>query len=92
MVACQLKPLVRSDYDFLLLPLTDAQWATLKTVFPGGVCANGKRGRGQGPSQTWLTYADRDGDVVYGGRNLPQITPHQAVGWSSPTFAEALTK
>ena len=53
-VACQLKPLVRSDYDFLLLPLTDTQWATLQKVFPGGVCANGKRGRGQGPSQTWL--------------------------------------
>ncbi|MGA8255573.1 MAG: DUF6351 family protein [Nocardioides sp.] len=91
-VSCSLRPLERSEYDFLLIPMTDAQWATLKKAFPSGVCDHRKRGLGQAAAQTWLTYSDRGGDVVYGGRNLPRIAPRQAIGWSSPSFAEALTK
>jgi len=89
-VACRLRPLVRSDYDFLLVPLTDAEWATLQTVFPGGVCDYSKPGRGQQQAQTWLTYSDASGKVVYGGRNLPGVPTHSAQGWSSPAFRAAL--
>ena len=91
-VACRLRPLVRSDYDFLLVPLTDAEWATLQAVFPGGVCDYSKPGRGQQQAQTWLTYSDASGKVVYGGLNLPGVPTHSAQGWSSPAFRAALRR
>ena len=42
---------------------TDDEWARLEAVFPDGVCDWSKPGRGQGPAETWLRYADADGDV-----------------------------
>lgn len=85
-VACQLKPLVRSEFDFLLLPLTDAQWATLQGVFPQGICDYSKPGFGQRGAETWLTYAGSGGGVAIGGRNLSQPAPFSAEGWGSRSF------
>jgi hypothetical protein len=89
-VACQLRPLDRSDYDFMPLPFTDAQWATLEEVFPDGVCDWSRTGQGQGPAETWLTYSDENGEVVYGGRNLPPAPDASGTGWASPAFADLL--
>ena len=89
-VACQLRPLDRADYDFMPVPFTDAQWATLEAVFPDGVCDWSRPGQGQGPAETWLTYSDENGEVVYGGRNLPPAPEDSGTGWASPAFAELL--
>jgi hypothetical protein len=99
-VACQLQPLDRSSYFYeavgqeLPVPVTftDDEWARLEAVFPGGVCDWSKPGRGQGPAETWLRYADADGDVVYGGQPLPAVPAHSGTGWSSTSFRELLTK
>ena len=48
---CQLKPLDRSDY---MEPVTDAQLASLRAVFPEGVCDYSKDGVSQGSPETWL--------------------------------------
>ena len=89
-VACQLRPLDRADYDFLLLPMSDAQWATMQEIFPFGVCDYDKPGRGKQDNETWLTYGNRKGEVVYGGRNLPDVAKRQAYGWASPSFRSLL--
>ena len=89
-VACQLRPLDRADYDFLLLPLSDADWEALQEIFPFGVCDYDKPGRGFQANQTWLTYGDKQGDVVYGGRNLPTPGRKQAGGWQSGSFSSVL--
>ncbi len=46
-VACQLRPLVRADYDFLVIPLSDTQWASL----PGGLPLRRLRLLQAGPRQ-----------------------------------------
>ncbi len=89
-VACQLQPLERADYDFLLLPLSDAQWTSLQATFPHGVCDYAKPGRGTQPNETWLTYDNGKGGVVYGGRSLPGVAKRQAYGWASPSFRSLL--
>ncbi|MGA8846919.1 MAG: DUF6351 family protein [Nocardioides sp.] len=91
-VACQLRPIRRADYDFLLLPLTDAQWRSMQATFPFGVCDYSKPGRGAQPNETWLTYDDGEGGVVYGGRNLPGVGQGQAAGWASPSFQSLLNQ
>lgn len=91
-LSCQLKPLARSDFSFLLLPLTPAQWSTLQATFPNGVCDYSKPGHGQQNAQTWLTYSDSKGQVIYGGQNLPDLPANSAQGWSSPAFAPALRR
>lgn len=50
---CELKPVDKADY---LRPVTDAQLAALRTVFPQGVCDYSKKGVQQRPAQTWLAY------------------------------------
>jgi hypothetical protein len=50
---CELKGIDRRDYK---QPLTDAQFAGLKTVFPQGVCDYSKKGVGQRAPETWLSY------------------------------------
>jgi hypothetical protein len=50
---CELKPIDRKDYK---LPLSDAQFGSLNAAFPQGVCDYSKKGIGQGPSRTWLSY------------------------------------
>ncbi|WP_323792730.1 DUF6351 family protein [Nocardioides sp.] len=89
-VACQLRPIARADYDFLLAPLSDAQWATLQEVFPFGVCDYTKPGRGFTDNETWLRYGNRSGEVVYGGRSLPTPGSKQAFGWQSRSFRPLL--
>jgi hypothetical protein len=57
---CEPKPVDRGDYK---MPLTDAQLASLRGVFPGGVCDYSRPGVGQRAPQTWLSYP-RSGDPV----------------------------
>jgi hypothetical protein len=64
---CRLKPLVRDDYP---VTFTDAQWASLQQAFPDGVCDYSKPGVSQRGAKPWLTYQDRHGAVIYGGRPL----------------------
>ncbi len=89
-VACRLRPPARSDYDFMVVPFTDEQWATLEATFPDGVCDWSRPGQGQGPAETWLTYADDSGAVVYGGRPLPRVPAHSGTGWASRAFLPLL--
>jgi hypothetical protein len=91
-VACQLRPLERADYDFMLVPFTDDQWASLEATFPDGVCDWSKPGQGQGPAETWLTYADENGEVVHGGRKLPPAPAHSGTGWAAPAFHPLLAR
>ncbi len=91
-VACRLRPLDRADYGLLGAAFTAEQWATLEATFPDGVCDFSVPGQGQGPAETWLTYSDANGDVVYGGRNLPPAPARSGTGWSSPSFLELLQK
>ena len=51
---CELKPVDKADYK---RPVTDAQLAQLRTVFPQGVCDFSKKGVAQRPAQPWLTYS-----------------------------------
>ena len=50
---CELKPVDRADYK---APLTDAQLAIVREVFPGGVCDFNRPGVGKRAPQTWLSY------------------------------------
>ncbi len=53
-VKCRLTAPDRADYG---VALTDAEWARLHEVFPGGVCDYTKPGVGQQPlAGTWLHY------------------------------------
>ncbi|MGH2817255.1 MAG: DUF6351 family protein [Actinomycetota bacterium] len=73
---CELKPLRRSDYFALFF--TDAQWTTLQSAFPSGVCDYSKPGQHQQDTVEWQTYQDANGSVVYGGKPLgpaPQSVP-----------------
>ena len=90
-VACRLTPLDRADYGPVGLLFTAAQWATLQSVFPDGVCDYSVPGRGQGPAETWLQYGTPTSNV-YGGENLPAPPAHSGSGWASPSFAELLQK
>lgn len=60
---CQLKPLDRKDYP---RPLTDAQLASLKGVFPQGVCDYDKKGVSQRAPDTWLSYPQPGMNVPVG--------------------------
>jgi hypothetical protein len=64
---CQLKPMRRDDYP---VAFTDEQWAQLQQAFPGGVCDYTRPGVSQDGAVAWLTYQDRRGNVVYGGKPL----------------------
>ena len=66
-LACQLKPLRRDDYNAVF---TEVQWAALKKAFPNGVCDYGRPGVGQRGALGWLTFQDAKGKVVYGGKPL----------------------
>jgi hypothetical protein len=64
---CQLKPMNKADYP---VTFTDEQWDQLQQAFPDGVCDFTKRGVSQRGAVPWLTYQDRRGDVIYGGKPL----------------------
>ncbi len=83
---CQLKPLNRAD-DYGLLGLTDAQWATMQTIFPDGVCDFSKPPVSYQPTLAWLTYQKAGGQVIYGGTPLQNAPAYSGGGWASPAFA-----
>jgi uncharacterized tannase-like protein DUF6351 len=56
---CELKPVDRGEYK---LSLTDAQVASLRQAFPGGVCDYSRPGVGQRAPLTWLSFP-RAGDA-----------------------------
>lgn len=91
-VACRLTPLDKAMFDGLLVPFTDAEWATLQATFPDGVCDWSQPGVGQGPAQTWLRYGRASGGVVYGGSNLPAPPAHSAGGLLAPAFLPMLRR
>jgi hypothetical protein len=64
---CQLKPLRRDDYP---VTFTDDQWTRLQQAFPGGVCDYNKPGVDQHGAIAWLTYQDKSGRVIYGGKPM----------------------
>lgn len=84
---CQLKPLNRSDY--LPVTFTDAQWQELEQAFPNGVCDYSKPSVGAGPTTTWLTYQDRRGNVIFGGRPLGPAPRSVPFGPRARTTAKA---
>ncbi|HUE96328.1 MAG TPA: DUF6351 family protein [Longimicrobiaceae bacterium] len=54
LLKCELKPLDRAEYP---VQFTDAEWARLRPVFPGGVCDWSKPGVGQvAQVGTWLSF------------------------------------
>jgi hypothetical protein len=63
---CQLRPLNRND-NYGLVPFTDAQWAMMQAIFPGGVCDFSRPGVDQQGTIPWQTYQDGGGNVIYGG-------------------------
>ena len=80
---CTLEPLDRSSYP---VTFTDAQWSTLQQAFPDGVCDYGKPGVGQRGAIPWLTYEDRHGNVIYGGKPMgppPRSHPIRSAGSGS---------
>ena len=64
---CRLKPMRREDYP---VSFSDAQWQQLQAAFPGGVCDYTKAGVSQHGAVPWLTYQNRRGRVIYGGKPL----------------------
>ena len=68
---CQLRPLNRND-NYGVIPFTDAQWATMQTIFPDGVCDFSRPGVDQQGTIPWQTYQDdsNGGSVIYGGTPL----------------------
>ena len=51
---CQLKSFDPGDYA---VSFSAAQWTTLRSLFPSGVCDYRRPGVGQQPSVPWLTFA-----------------------------------
>jgi hypothetical protein len=64
---CRLKPMRREDYP---VSFSDAQWQQLQAAFPGGVCDYAKAGVSQRGAVPWLTYQNRRGRVIYGGKRM----------------------
>jgi Tannase-like family of unknown function (DUF6351) len=67
---CRLKPLDPGDYA---VRFSAAQWASLKSIHPSGVCDYRRPGVGQRPSLPWLTFA-----AGPGGEPLGPPRGHQA--------------
>ena len=91
-VACALQPLRREDFAFMLVPFSDAEWASCEAVFPGGVCDWSGPGVGQGPAETWLRYDATGGGPAYGGRPLAPPPAHSATGVVAPTWQSMLSR
>jgi LPXTG-motif cell wall-anchored protein len=87
---CQTVPLESYDYagQTFAQTFSAAEQATLKAVYPTGVCDYSKPGKGFQAATTWLTYQDAQGKVVYGGRPLgaePVSSPLRAAGSGAGT-------
>ncbi|CAB4719609.1 MAG: hypothetical protein F2667_09885 [Actinobacteria bacterium] len=89
-LSCRLRPLDPADFDFMLVPFTAAEWATLEGVFPDGVCDWTRRGFGQGPVTTWLRYDAARGGPAYGGRPLPAPPARSGAGLMASSWASML--
>jgi hypothetical protein len=63
-IECQLKTLERADFGSVTF--TDALWARLQAVFPGGVCDYSKPAQNEQPSIPWLTYEAGPGGLPLG--------------------------
>jgi Tannase-like family of unknown function (DUF6351) len=74
---CQLTPLRADDYPVLFTPL---QWQRLQQAFPDGVCDYSKPGVAQRGTVPWLTYQDRRGRVIYGGRRMGRSPVSHRIG------------
>jgi hypothetical protein len=74
---CRVKRLLRTDY--YPIEFSDGQWATLKKVFPTGVCNWSRSGVNQRGTIPWLTYQDGKGRVVYGGKRLGKAPRSRAL-------------
>jgi hypothetical protein len=84
---CKLENLRRGSYS--PIEFSDQQWATLKRVFPTGVCDWSAGGVSQQGAIPWLSYQQNAaGDqVVYGGRMLGAAPGGSGDGWTSPVFS-----
>jgi hypothetical protein len=60
---CQLKPLDPGDYT---VGFSAAQWASLKSIYPSGVCDYRRPGVAQQPSRPWVTFAAGPGGEPLG--------------------------
>jgi Tannase-like family of unknown function (DUF6351) len=60
---CQLRPLDPRDYA---VGFDAAQWATMRTIFPAGVCDYRRPSVGHQPSVPWLTFAAGPGGEPLG--------------------------
>jgi hypothetical protein len=72
---CQLQPLRKSNYP---VSFTASQWKALQQAFPHGVCNYDKPGVDQRGTIPWLTYQNRKGKVIYGGKRLGK-PPHSVL-------------
>jgi hypothetical protein len=70
-IKCELAPLDRASYA--PVEFTDAEWETMKTTYPDGVCDYSKPGVDRVPTTPWQSYQDASGNVVYGGRPLGRV-------------------
>lgn len=59
---CRLKPVDRRDYA---VPLTDAEFARLRTIFPSGVCNWTKPGAGQARVVPWASFGPAPENMVF---------------------------
>lgn len=96
---CRLVPLDRRSYG--TVSFTDAEWATLQSVFPGGVCDWSKPSIGKQRALSWMTY-DRVGGRPLGAApvSVPFGPSASAIagsagdlpstGWSLPPLAVLL--
>ena len=75
---CELKPLRRCGLRAPPRSPTPSGRSSQKT-FPTGVCDYTKPGVDRVPTVPWLTYQDRDGNVVYGGKPLGAVPTAKAV-------------
>jgi hypothetical protein len=64
---CQKQALRKSNYS---VTFTAAEWATLKRVFPHGVCNYNKPSVGFHKTIGWQTYEKANGHVIYGGKPM----------------------
>jgi hypothetical protein len=55
---CQLKPLNQADYP---VTFSNAQWSTLQSAFPAGVCDYSRAGVDQVTPEPWQTFANGPG-------------------------------
>lgn len=74
---CQLKPLDKSDYT---VGFSAAQWATLSSLYPSGVCDYSRPGVGQQPSLPWVTFAAGPGGEPLGPPPHAEVTTDRAAG------------